>query len=50
MTRQAFLRWILLAALAAPLLACGGRGKLDAPDDSNPESSEVVLPKIRTNQ
>lgn len=49
MTRQAFLHWLLLAALAVPLAACGKRGKLEAPDDANPDASDVVLPKIRNN-
>jgi len=47
MTRQAFLRWLMLANLAAVLAACGKRGRLEAPDDTNPDDSAVVLPKIR---
>ncbi|HUN51609.1 MAG TPA: hypothetical protein VMU42_10845 [Candidatus Sulfotelmatobacter sp.] len=48
MTRGAFLRWLLLACLGLPLMACGKRGKLEAPEGVNPDASDVVLPKIRT--
>jgi predicted small lipoprotein YifL len=47
MTRLAFLRWLLLALVAAPLAACGKKGRLEAPEDADPAASDVVLPRIR---
>jgi predicted small lipoprotein YifL len=47
MTRQSFLRWLLLALVAWPLAACGKKGKLEAPDDADPAASDVILPRIR---
>ncbi len=46
MTRQTFLRWLLAAVVAVPLAACGKRGRLEPPDDSSPDASEVVLPRF----